>query len=140
MNRLKIYLRTDGNIDEQASTYAHVFNGKVLKRSFIDQTAIDHSGARDDVRYAYVEIADNLKLMISKHNEKMPQRGYFSDIVISYDNVEQFEDAYSKLIQHESFKIDFDKVHKPFGGGVVIAKFYDQWGYGWIIERKKPID
>lgn len=137
MNSLKIYLRTKGNIKEQAETYAQVFQGKVLKNSFLNTQDPEANEGQQLYNFAYVEILNDLKLLIAFHRDNMPTRGYSSDFVLTIEDRDVFEKVYANLNQHEAFTMDYDKSKYNYGGGITIAKFFDKWGYGWVIETKK---
>lgn len=75
MNKLKIYLRTKGNIQEQANTYAEAFNGKVLKNSLLNTFDVknnDQDKKEEIYNFAYVELVNDVNILIAFHKNSMP--------------------------------------------------------------------
>ncbi len=75
MNKIKIYLRTQGDINEQMNCYASVFEGKILKHSFINKNdkSINLKDPKDQfVNFAYLQILDDINLLIAFHKPEMP--------------------------------------------------------------------
>lgn len=137
MNKLKLYLRTEGNINEQANVYASVFHGKVLKHSFlnINDTKQNTPQAKNiDLNFAYLEILSDINILIALHSEAMPQWGYSQDNVLYLESLELFNTIYNNLRESEYFGIEYDVT--KYSWGTQIVKFKDKWNFYWILECK----
>ena len=106
--KLKVYLRTKGDIEKQASEYANVFKGEVVKKSFGKQK---NANGEFDVTYANVNIANQLTVMIAKYNSNsMPAYGYNQDIIISFDKDESYyNEVYQNLTNSKMFTNDYER-------------------------------
>lgn len=129
MNKLKLYLRTKGDIKEQANEYAKVFNGKILKNMFTPGT--------EEWNYAYLNIVNDINFMIAFHREGMPPRGYNSDYILTLEKREEFDAILKNMQDSPNFTSDWGPTTYDFGGPILMAKFIDKWGYGWVIEIRK---
>lgn len=76
MNKLKIYIRTEGDIEEQMKVYASVFEGKILKQSIINKNDISTNlkDPKDNTtNFGYLEILNDINVLIAQHKPEMPQ-------------------------------------------------------------------
>ena len=139
MNKLKFYMRTKGKIKEQAETYARVFKGKVLKHSFIntqdhDKNLGDNPG--QEYNFAYVNIVNDVNLLLALHKQDMPAHGYQGNRVLTLDDKDLYLEDIENLSNDQNFSVVYGSTKYNYSGGIIIAKFMDKWNNGWVIEVK----
>lgn len=134
---MKIYLRTEGNIEEQLNAYAKVFEGKILKQSVINKNdlSLNLKDPKDSlINFGYLTILNDINVLIAFHKPEMPTWGYSNDIVLSLDSKETYERIYKNLQESEFFGLEYDTLKQVWG--TQICKWKDKWGYFWILETK----
>lgn len=113
---MKIYLRSTGNLVEQAKVYLQCFGGKIYKQTassadhFLDKAANNTAGKYD---FVYLLLNNEAKVMLANHKASMPPHGYQNDIVIECSSKANFEEIYHNLKQHSAFRMDYDITAYP---------------------------
>ncbi|WKX02442.1 hypothetical protein [Candidatus Mycoplasma mahonii] len=133
MTKLKLYLRTRGNIEEQSNAYIEAFKGKLLKKLFL-KPELEVDGNEKTWTYSYLELMNDINIMIARHNDTYPATGYSGDFILRLENETQFDEIQRNLENSKYFKEDYPKTKYEYAEGIYLTKFYDQWGNGWILE------
>lgn len=137
MNKLKIYLRTQGSIDELIKAYQKVFDLQVVKKSFLNKQDAEHnkkSDKKEIISYAYLKLFNDISIMIASHHQDMPHYGYSHDNILYLSDNELFLQTYQKIKASDDFTIDYHP--RKYEWGTTIFKAYDKWNNGWVIETR----